>query len=256
MSTIEYVRILSCFSMLIYASWRDLKTREVSDWVWIVFGIPGIAIDFFELSSGGITVLGLVVPVAFSSILSFILAYLGLFGGADFKAFVVLSVLLPNPPRAVQPLLGIASAIYPLTMFSNSALAGALMAILMLAMNLSSKRERSLFEDFKTESRWKKFAVLISGRRLKIEDVRGPPFHYPLEELNGEDNSVHRLVIMPNTDDDDEALNIFRRMKDQGVKEVWVSHTLPFIVFMLFGFFVTIVIGDIALWSLRSFLFR
>jgi len=242
--------------MLSYASWRDLKTREVSDWVWIAFGVPGIAIDVFELYSGSVSVLGLAVPVAFSSILSFILAYLGLFGGADFKAFVVLSVLLPNPPEAVQPLLGIVSAVYPLTMFSNSALAGALMALVMLAVNLSSRGKSSLFKDFKSESRWKKLAVLISGRRMKIEDVRGPPFHYPLEESNVEDYSIRRLVIMPNTEDDDRAMEIFRKLKDQGVKEVWVSHTLPFIVFMLFGFLVTILIGDIALWSLRETLFR
>ena len=66
--------------------------------------------------------------------------------------------------------------------------------------------------------------------------------------------SERKLIVMPDIQDDEGAEDIFRSLKEQGVGEVWVSQTLPFLFFILIGYIVTLVIGDIALYALIGLL--
>ena len=249
MIQLEAVRILLSATMLGYASWSDLRTREVSDLTWIVFGAPGLLMDVYEVAAGKVSPLNLAVPVLFSSALSFALGYLGLFGGADFKAFVALAVLQPYPPRLIRPVLGVVSVVYPLTVFSNSALAGASFGLVLLFRNMSAARRGSpLFEGHESEAPWRKLIILFSGVRVRLESVRGPPFQYPLE-VPAEEGG-RRLVLMPDIEDDEAAAEVFGRLRRDGVAEVWVSHTLPFLVFIALGYAVSLLVGDVAIWAL------
>ena len=255
MIQLEVVRVLLSVAMLGYASWSDLRTREVSDLTWLVFGGLGLVLDLYEVATGELNLLNLAVPILFSTALSFALGYLGLFGGADFKAFVALALLQPYQPRILRPALDAVSVVYPLTVFSNSALAGASSAIILLIKNLSSARSGvSLFDDHKSESPWRKFIIMISGVKVRLDSVRGPPFQYPLEAPPGEEGADRRLVLMPDIEDDEEALEVFRRLRSAGVEEVWVSHTLPFLVFIFIGFLSALLLGDVALWILKQML--
>jgi preflagellin peptidase FlaK len=236
--------------MLSYASWSDLKTREVSDLTWLVFGSLGAVLDLRDVAAGVLSPMGLAIPVLFSTALSFALGYMGLFGGADFKAFVVLALLQPHPSSLIKPALGILSVVYPLTIFSNSAIAGASFAIVLLFRNLTARKSSPLFEGFESEASWRKFVILISGVKRRLDLVKGPPFEYPLEVPSQLDDGARRLVLMPSLEDDDAALEIFEGLKKVGVSEVWVSHTLPFIVFISFGYISSFLLGDVALWVL------
>ena len=95
-----------------------------------------------------------------------------------------------------------------------------------------------------------KFIVLISGARVKLDSVRGPPFQYPLEIPPLVEGAERRLVLMPDLDDDEAALDVFERLRLAGVEEVWVSHTLPFLVFIAFGYVSALLVGDVALWAI------
>jgi prepilin signal peptidase PulO-like enzyme (type II secretory pathway) len=222
---IAFTRILLSLVMLGYTSWVDMKTREIS--------------------------------IVFSAILSLVLGYMGLFGGADVFAFITLAVLNPFQPRGVNPSLGFVSIIYPLSLFSNSALAGVSFAIFLLLRNLFlSFGGRSLFSSFGSSPLWRKLVLMATGMRVDIEKVRGPPFQYPLETPSEDGLSERKLIVMPDIQDDEGAEDIFRRLKEQGVGEVWVSQTLPFLFFILIGYLVTLMIGDIALYSLIGLLTR
>ena len=251
MIPMDALRILLSFAMLGYSSWSDLKTREVSDLTWIVFGGLGLFLDIFEVATGVLKPLALAVAILISTVLSFLIGYVGLFGGADFKAFVALALLQPYSPRLVAPLLKTASVVYPLTVFSNSALAGASFAIVLLVRNiLVVSGGRPLFDGLESERPWMKFIVLISGVRVKLDSVRGPPFQYPLEVPPLMEGTERRLVLMPDLDDDEAALDVFERLRLAGVEEVWVSHTLPFLVFIAFGYVSALLVGDVALWAI------
>lgn len=246
MNQIDSVRILLSAVMLGYTSYVDIKTREIYDLVWIVFGGLGLALAIYEVCSGSLNLMSFVLVVAFSAIMSITLGYLGLFGGADVEAFIALSILHPISPRGFDPALGVVSVIYPLTLFSNSALIGVSFAIVLLGKNLyKMARDGSIFQGVESPSMLNKFIVMFSGAKIGIDTIRGPPFQYPLEVLD--QNSERKLVLLPDIQDDDAAIEVFRRLKEAGVKEVWVSNTLPFLVFIAIGYVVAIFLGDIAL---------
>jgi hypothetical protein len=123
-------------------------------------------------------------------------------------------------------------------MIANSAIAGVLMAFYTLAANLVQSGTANLFERHKDIPTFKKIALLFTGRNIPVESLRGPPFEYPLE-VKGE------LVIRPDIFDDDEAKKAFRYLRERGVKRVWVSATLPYIVVLLVGYVISVVVGDV-----------
>lgn len=251
----DFFRILLSASMLVYASWVDLKTREIYDLLWIVSGAAGLLLGLYEVYLGEMTLIGLAFPVLFSAALSVLLGRVGLFGGADVWAFITLSIIHPSHPGYPWPLLGIVSVIYPLSIFSNSAIAGASFALVLLARNIVTMLAgRPLFEGISSDSSWKKLVVMFTGVRAKLNSVRGPPFQYPLE-CPQEGASERRLILMPDINDDDAAREIFRRLQEGGVKEAWVSNTLPFLVFIAIGYVLTVLMGDIALYLLTGLFF-
>ncbi|MBS7637998.1 prepilin peptidase [Candidatus Bathyarchaeota archaeon] len=240
----EFIRVSLTLAMLVYASLRDLREREVPDMTWIIFGLTGLIIDLYEVYNGRLALLGLGFTLLASTAITFLIGYLGLFGGADFKALVVLSLLQPYPPRVFKPHLGMVSGIYPLTVLSNSALLGASSALFQAFRNLyAAYRGSRLFEGLGHESSWRKLMVLISGSKMNLNSIRGPPFHYPLETM---EEGVRRL-LSPFRMDDDEALKVFEEFRRAGASEIWISNTLPFIVFIMLGYLTSIFLGDIAL---------
>ena len=247
------VRILLSLVMLGYSSWIDLKTREIYDLVWIIFGGLGLVITAYELYTGTYSIMSFGVPLVFSIIVSFALGYLGLFGWADVLAFIALTILNPFPPEVITPSLGIVSPIFPITLFSNSAIAGVSFALVLLARNLSlALRGEKLFSNGSV-SPIKKFVLLFSGYRLDLTILKGPPFQYPLELPSSEGDN--EFVLMPDIQDDESAWEVFNQLKALGVKKTWVSYTLPFLIFITIGYVLSLFVGDLALYFITSFLF-
>ena len=71
MISIEALRITLSMAMLSYASFSDLKTREVSDLTWVVFGALGLVLDVYEVIFGMLSLSNLVIPILFSTVLSY-----------------------------------------------------------------------------------------------------------------------------------------------------------------------------------------
>ena len=240
--------------MLGYTSWIDLKTREIYDMVWLVFGGLGLIIALYEVYTGSLTLVWFGVVVLISSAISIGLGYLGLFGGADVLAFIALTVLHPTPPRGLDPFLGIVSPLFPLTLFSNSALAGASFSLVLLIRNMASTLQgNNLFRGLEDESTWRKLVVMFTGVKMELGSVRGPPFQYPLEVPGTEEKPGRRLILMPDIQDDDSAVELFEIFEASGVEAVWVSNTLPFLVYIAIGYVLALVLGDFALATLKPF---
>ncbi len=81
------------FCLLLFAAIRDLQTREVPNWVWLL-GLFGLPLTVLRL---GLT--GLLHPYGLQVLLVFILVIIsfrvGVLGGADGKAVLVISLLYP-----------------------------------------------------------------------------------------------------------------------------------------------------------------
>ena len=130
-----------------WAAVRDWKTRRVPNDLWSPLAFLGFALLFWD----GLVALGqpgafqlFVVQVAFSVLFVVPLAYgfwyIGGFGGADARAFMVIAVLLPIYPTyevaghalpAVQTLIGI----FSLTVLTNTVLLGLAYPLVLGARN-------------------------------------------------------------------------------------------------------------------------
>lgn len=75
-----------------YASFCDLKTKEVSNWVWLFYGSTSLIVSAVTFSTQAPTaMIFYVINVAVTFIVAFAMWELNVFGGADTKALVCIS---------------------------------------------------------------------------------------------------------------------------------------------------------------------
>lgn len=243
---IDYIRTALSIAMLGYASYKDLKTREIHDYVWLFPALGGALLGAYELIIGTLSIADIVLSVGFMAILSGVLWFFRLFGEADLLAFVALSIIHPRTPSF--PFIGYPPLLFSFTLIANSALSGMLSAFYTLALNLSLSTNVSLFETHPEASGLTKLGLMFSGQYKALADIRGPPFEYPLE-INGE------LVLKPDIWDDEKAKNTFKILREKRRERAWVSATLPYIVPLFLGYMVSVIYGDI-MFTVMAYLSR
>jgi len=179
---LDVFRILLSVAILGYASWVDLKTREIYDLLWIVSGAAGLLLGLLRGLSRGDDYDRPGVPRALlRGPLRPPRPCRALRGGRCLGFHHAL-IIHPSRPGYPWPLLGIVSVIYPLSIFSNSAIAGASFALVLLARNIGTMLAgKPLFEGISSDSSWRKLVVMFTGVKVRLDSVRGPPFQYPLE---------------------------------------------------------------------------
>jgi len=239
------IKVVICLALLTYASISDYKSREVSDKIWM-FSYPlGLAISLYEAlfiyGYKHLIMLGL--SVISSSLLGFPLLYFGLFGGADVKALIMISLFFTKNSAiinlGVMPIL----SIFPISVFINSLLLSLIFPISLLFRNiLWALNGGTLFENgLYKEPLWKRVITLISCIKVRVEDFKGPPFQYLAEKVTERGGVLVRELRVSLRLEDEDYLECLRGMP---LKEVWVTPTLPFIVFITLGFVVSIFFGN------------
>jgi len=234
---LDYLRTLITLTMLAYASYKDVKTREVHDLVWIIPSTIGVLLDLYELFTNNLNVIEALINIGFIIVLSGVLYFLNLFGEADLLAFIALSIIHPRVP--MYNFIGYPPIIFSFTLIANSAMTGVLMTLVTAGTNMMLViKGIELFNRHESTSLLKKIALFFSGRYIKVDSLRGPPFEYPLE-----DNE--KLMIKPNLSNDDEANLIFKSLRENNFERVWVSTTIPYIVVLLVGYLISVIFGDL-----------
>ena len=167
---------------LLYASWRDHKTREVSNRVWAVYGPIALALSISELllfEPSQLPFYGLSVGVTVG--FAFLLFYAGGFGGADSKALMCIALSLPFAPIALSlPILTeglspIAQYIYPITILGNSVFFAAATVLYMVLRNFfwHKKNGATMFPGtLESESAGKKFLAVITGYHIPVDTIK------------------------------------------------------------------------------------
>lgn len=256
---LDGVRVLLCLVFLSYASWSDFKTREVSNWVWVIFAPLALiltSLQFVMFDPGLLQ--GYVLSFAATSALSITLFYAGAFGGADAKAFICLSLALPfYPADILQPYSNVVSPLsqmlFTLTIFSNAVLLAALSVLYIMARNLLWKQrtKKNLFEGVEKEAKWRKILVLLSGYKADIAELEKKEYLYPLEDF---DENERKLFVVPKDEDRKEIVARLQKAKREGRLQngVWATPGLPMLIFVTIGLIVALVYGDIVWVFVRS----
>jgi archaeal preflagellin peptidase FlaK len=89
-------RVVLSLVFLLYASWSDYKTREVSNRVWMFFAPLALLLSVAEMLLFSQTKLfGFGLSFVVTTVIALLLFYAGAFGGADSKALICIALALP-----------------------------------------------------------------------------------------------------------------------------------------------------------------
>src|SRR4030066_278989 len=169
-------------SFLLYASWSDYTTREVSNRVWVISAPLALSLSLagfllFDPSRLPFFVLSFGVTAA----IAILLFYTGGFGGADSKALMCIALALPFSTETLfYPLITggvspISQVLFPLTVFSNSVLFAAATGIYMILYNVLWHRRtgKKIFEGpLAGESVGKKLVAMITGHKVSVGKLK------------------------------------------------------------------------------------
>jgi preflagellin peptidase FlaK len=214
------IRILFALVMLGSATIIDIRSREISDLIWIVFGAISVVLLFLEPN-----VIEAAFGVGFSLIVAplvLILWRFGLFGGADALGLIVLSALAPMATLSDSP-------VSPFTILVNSALLSVSPMIVNFIRNSILLRKEDIFHDF-DEPKSKKIFAMFLGYRSK-----NPKYSFSLETQVGKKK---RLNIALHHSDTAEYCT---------TPDTWVTPGLPYMIFILGGFIMQLLFGDVIL---------
>jgi preflagellin peptidase FlaK len=264
---IDFARSATAMLFLLYASWSDYKTREVSNKVWLLFGPLAFALTttellFYDTSN----LLPYAICFGLTAGLAMILFYSGGFGGADAKALMCLALALPfYPTRLLAPIATevslISENLFPISVFTNSVLFAALTAVALLLYNLFwrlTKHEPLFQGDHKKESIGKKILVLLTSYKVSVEELKKKWHVYPMEDVekNEQTGLKRKLIVLPKDEGRTEIVGrIDEAVKSGAISDgVWATPGLPMLVFIFAGLVTTLLFGDIIWMCMRLIL--
>ena len=224
---------------LTFASFQDLRTREIDDGVWYIAIIAGAVLTAFEvLTTPGYPLVLLVLSIGLTAVLALGIYYAGLYGGADAKALIALAAALPLPPYQ-----NFASPFYPLTVLGNGLILSLLLVPACLLWNLifaikTKGKNGALFEGIRA-TRAQKFVAILTGVRVK--PATAGLVHFNLMEKVSADGE-HVLKLFP---EEGPKLIDPNPRSGSGSRTVWATPAIPMIVFFLAGFLLSFAAGDI-----------
>ncbi len=290
MTYLSIVRFIVGLSFLSVAALMDIKTRRVTDKLWIVMAVVALAllsIQLFNKEVGWryylifIPIIVLLseafyeVPALFTDkginfgvltwffipvitvtyqifsisddiffwsllaipimmIIVFILYYFAiLYGGADAKAVLVLAILVPFYPHIpgfthtglVSQQIPFMQIMFPFTLIVllNASIIVLFILPVYLFINLKNK-------DFG-------FPQMLFGYRMDIENV-SDSFVWPMERYN--EDGERTIKLFPRGDMDE----VIETLRKRGLKRVWVTPKIPFIVPICIGYVISFLIGN------------
>jgi archaeal preflagellin peptidase FlaK len=260
------IQVALTLTILTYASWRDYKTREVSNRVWAIYAPIALSISLIEIitvDSSKLMLFG--VSVGLTVGIAFLLFYSGGFGGADSKALMCLSLSLPFAPTALSITLlsnnlsPISQYIFPITVFSNAVLFAAASGVFLIFRNVYWHRihHKKMFADgLSQEAIWKKLLVLITGYKVTVGKLKEKWHVFPMEDMDeGNEKLERKLVIIPQEEGRNAIVDRLSAAVDSKKIDgyIWATPGLPMLIFITAGLIVALLFGDI-IWLLASFL--
>ena len=231
---LDIIRLIVGVLILGYASYTDIKTRRASNMLWIIMATAGgflLIIQYLTIGFNNPLQL-LMIPLMIG--FAYILFQLRLiFGGADAKAIMALSILAPFHPTINNELpLWSSMMPFPWIIFSNSIILFLIIPLALLLYNIA-KHDLEL-------------PYCLLGYKMSIDKAK-KTFVWPLEQITN--NGMRRFVYMPKDFDIEEELKEFEKRK---IQKIWVTPKIPFMIPLLIGFITSFTLGDILFHLMNS----
>jgi archaeal preflagellin peptidase FlaK len=256
LSEVFVAKLVVSYVFLGYASISDWRKREVADKVWLGLGGIGAALTVYDIYSFAqpfgftrdvisIIIIPSIISILLTSVIAYIIFQSGLFGGADAKAFMAVSLMMPLLPfdlttsLPILPISTISNPFFPLAVFNNAVLLSATMAIYILGRNFYWKviQHRPLFNDLPDLPLRKRILAVVTGYKVPSNSTDKLHFYRVLtQSFNG------HLQLRLRSDEEKASPELI-----SSVKEIWITPLLPMMIFILLGFTFALLFGDFAL---------
>lgn len=216
---LNHLRIVLALGMLGYVSFTDVTKREISDYVWIIFGALAATLLIFEpMLSDALINIGIslfVAPVVL------IIWRIGLFGGADAFGIIVLAVLAPQITLAE-------GVITPFTILTNTVLISITPLFFNFFRNLIELvKKNNIFEGF-DEPAGKRIMAMFLGYRAK-----NPKYGFSIEKKVGKHKKLNLV------------LHHAEYAEFCSTPNTWITPGVPYMLFITGGFIIQLLYGDI-----------
>jgi preflagellin peptidase FlaK len=248
--TIEIIKIILTLIILTLTSYMDLRTREVNDIIWIIYGSIGGTLTIIEFILGYISILQILISTSTGIILGLALFYALGFGGADAKLIWTLGIThIINPMQTLgytQPI--IVNPIFIVTILINSIFISISAIFYNLTKNihwyLSGKK---LFEGYEKTIPEKILLLLVAYKANKDQIIKDK-FTITVED---EDEKGRRIKLIGHKKIDPREVD-FNKVEERvphinKYETFWVEKPLPFLVFVMGGFIIALIFGDISI---------
>lgn len=210
------------------ASYMDIKEREIDDRIWNIMFAVCFPITLYDIFSKSLYTNRIFITMYLMSIIigvAFALALykLNMMGGADAKAFIVLSLTEP-------PSFRLHDFIPSLSIFINSVLLSLTFMILIVLRNISLVvRGERIFEPYSNSS-IEKAVAFITLTPVSKEEIKRKPYVYVIAERREGDKKRIEVGIKALSEVPDLDISTINS------RLVWVSYLMPMIVYITIGY--------------------
>ena len=240
-------------AVLILASILDFRSREISNWLWVVAYPVVCVLSIVGVVTGSFSMETVILSLGFSSAIGCVLFYFGFYGGADMKALIFVGLAIPVYP--LVPILDVSGFQPVLTMFCNSVFLSMICPLSVLALNIRDiLRGTKLFEGINVTIR-EKVMLLFTARKIKLEKLERNLAYFPSETVikhNGK--PTRKLLHFVKAEADlSKFLNAIKENRALYGDGVLASPTIPFILFFTVGLAI-VPLGNLVIWAITCLL--
>lgn len=237
---LDILKILFCTPFLLYSCYSDIKTRRVTNKLWVAMLAGSMFFVLYDILTKGIPyLLHLFISAGLIFVLVYVLFQMGTFGGADAKSLIVISIILPTYPAFSafgyhfplnEPLLDL----FAFGILGNAVFLTVVVPIGLAVYNIS---RMGLHIDNPL--------YIFIGYKSRISDLANK--HIKLiqsfEEGNGQ--IIFRFK-RGGVEINEAVISEMKALLEKGLikDEVWVTPGLPFMIPITLGFFVAVSYGD------------
>ncbi len=237
----DFFSVAFCTLILLYACYSDIKTRSVTNRLWGLMIAVGCFLAVYNGFRFGIPfLLGFTLSVFFTFCLTYLFFRLRLFGGADAKCLIAISVLIPLQPDFALVYSQLLLFPFAITTLLNAAIISLCVPLGLFVYNLLTLSREELKGNL---------GSAFIGYKSRIEALSDKAAkHTRLVHLYEEEESdLKRVFVFGGVEIDTEVVEELKRYHAQGKigDKVWVTPELPFILFITAGFFTALLFGNL-----------
>jgi len=238
------VEVIVCMLILLYACYRDIKEKSVTNVLWLIMIAIGIPFAIYNMITLGKPFL---IAFSYSIVFTFALSYLffkfSLFGGADAKCLMGISVLIPYYHTTTIP----DPFPFAITTLLNAAIVSVTVPVFLFLYNL-----------LRLNTKRGDIAASFTGYKVPIADLGRKRRDLRLVHVyEDEGGAIRRKFIFGGLEIDNGIIAELKGYQEQGKIEsgIWVTPELPFMLFITVGFFISVLYGNLIFYILAHFIF-